>query len=912
MQTNTNNSHSKRVVTGRSLIDFIFSWSIKDVLNYDLYKNQVEQIPDTFGSKAEYFKAFIVPLVEETHADLSSGVKAVAHSVWCEIRSVKQTKQYNPPKDFFYKAVLRSNEMKNHPKAYKPENGDLIAITSVKPRSVNDLHRHFVIASVQGVKDDVVTLLSSKPILFENSILFAVYLINMNTNIRIWQALTSDPKERNMKIIDKVIKSDFPVTERLVKRVIESSTHDTYGLGDIVLIGNGRRMNIEERDELQSVFLQNRVDVFNYCFGSKTGWKDSLVSMISLLEEPVDKYRLYLKEREIQGLKENSDECGNSRPLSFGKFFKENFSCILQRLNICVVSLYTHLPTSCISLQVVKSMVAAVESLKSFEVLFNGVVSETLKLLFERNVMSEDHIFEKFNVARENCICQLESLPSTFSVPDFSSTKEVMDFCLEKACLVFCTVSGSAELHNKGMRPLEVLVIDEAAQLKECESAIPLQLPGLRHAILIGDERQLPAMVKSKISEEANFGRSLFERLSFLGHKKHLLNVQHRMHPAISQFPNSQFYDNKILDGHNVKLRSYSKTFLQGKMYGSYSFINVAQGKETCDNKHSSKNMVEVAVVSEILDSLYKEVKGKKKVSVGVISPYKAQVFEISEMIGNKYSSDAQSDFSVSVRSVDGFQGGEDDVIIISTVRSNGKGSVGFLSNHQRANVVLTRARHCLWIVGNGSTLANSSTVWRKLVIDAKERMCYHNADEDKNLALAITSALVQSNQIHLLPNLDPLLFKDSVWKVCFNDSFWSSMASVKDKEFCNEMFSLLRKLSCGWRQEHKDSNLTSSHFVEHYIIKEMYLVWSVDLVKEDSNQVQILKIWDVLVQSCVQKLTNQLDMLYGNFSTDKMHRCKYKKKEGNLVFPMMWRNSDEEDLDDFLSNPLAALSLRG
>ena len=76
-----------------------------------------------------------------------------------------------------------------------------------------------------------------------------------------------------------------------------------------------------------------------------------------------------------------------------------------------------------------------------------------------------------------------------------------------------------------------------------------------------------------------------------------------------------------------------------------------------------------------------------------MISPYKAQVYEVGDKIGHKYGSDAKSDFSVSVRSVDGFQGGEEDVIIISTVRSNGSGNIGFLSNRQRANVALTRAR---------------------------------------------------------------------------------------------------------------------------------------------------------------------------------------------------------------------------
>lgn len=85
--------------------------------------------------------------------------------------------------------------------------------------------------------------------------------------------------------------------------------------------------------------------------------------------------------------------------------------------------------------------------------------------------------------------------------------------------------------------------------------------------------------------------------------------------------------------------------------------------------------------------------KSNKKVRVGCISPYKAQVFAIQKSLGKTYSTDANDLFSVNVSSVDGFQGGEEDVIIISTVRSNGNGSIGFLSNRQRTNVALTRAR---------------------------------------------------------------------------------------------------------------------------------------------------------------------------------------------------------------------------
>ncbi|ONK71148.1 uncharacterized protein A4U43_C04F5290 [Asparagus officinalis] len=121
-------------------------------------------------------------------------------------------------------------------------------------------------------------------------------------------------------------------------------------------------------------------------------------------------------------------------------------------------------------------------------------------------------------------------------------------------------------------------------------------LSGVRHAIFIGDEHQLPALVKSQVSENAAFGRNLFERLSSLGHEKHLLNVQYRMHPSISKFPNSNFYDKKISDGPNVMCDSYEQKYLAGSMYGSYSFKNIQSGKESRDsNGRSLKNMIEVS-----------------------------------------------------------------------------------------------------------------------------------------------------------------------------------------------------------------------------------------------------------------------------------------------------------------------------
>lgn len=107
-----------------------------------------------------------------------------------------------------------------------------------------------------------------------------------------------------------------------------------------------------------------------------------------------------------------------------------------------------------------------------------------------------------------------------------------------------------------------------------------------------------------QVADSALLGRSMFERLSLLGHKKHLLNIQYRMHPSISIFPNFSFYDKKILDGPNVMQKGHERSYIQGAMFGPYSFINVEHGRE--DSGRSKRNMAEVAAIMEILHNLSK------------------------------------------------------------------------------------------------------------------------------------------------------------------------------------------------------------------------------------------------------------------------------------------------------------------
>ncbi|XAR58102.1 hypothetical protein NMG60_11026488 [Bertholletia excelsa] len=1066
---------------GQGLTDLVFSWSFADALNPDLYKFKVNQIPKTFSSTKDYMNSFIKPLIEETHAELLSGLKNVHRAPFRQIMAVELSKNHKPPKALYYNISLKGTKGEKDG-TYEPEAGDLIALTEVRPKSPNDLNnprRPFMVALVQGLKDgssdyvpqtdelDKISILSSKIFVFneertkeqrdkKRETLFIVFLANMTTNIRIWAALKSKLEGSNMNIIQGVLRDSsaigtdcsfcltrqtknpavsvardaissfqlndsqtqailecvstaecchnnsvkliwgppgtgktktvasllvalwkikcrtltcaptniavLEVTRRLLSSIRAKLEYETYGLGDIVLFGNEERMKIGDNEGLYDVFLDYRVSVLADCLLSPLGWKSSVESMICLLKDPERMYRLHggksvdggsvsnddgdqedegdhdkdvgnrdinsnqnseesekrkIWRRAVEALKENKKKKGNKEPSqrktqlksdtkedsdlheddkekvkvkdkhdthwTFEAFLMKRYRFIKSQLKFRITNLYTHLPTSSISLDMVKQMVRLVDLLDSIELLLRGVRPANKGL---REVLSGFRCISEFSSAKIECLEILKSLREGLNLPNFIDDSAIRSFCLQQASLIFCTASSSFKLHTEGMRPIDLLVIDEAAQLKECESTIPLQLSGLRHAILIGDERQLPAMVQSKICEKVDFGRSLFERLVSLGHHKHLLNVQYRMHPSISFIPNKEFYDGKILDAPHVQETAYEKRFLQGNMYGPYSFINVARGREDFDEKRSCKNIVEVAVVAEIVAGLFREsVFSKQNVRIGCISPYKAQVSALQERLGKTYSTDEKGHFSVSVRSIDGFQGGEEDVIIISTVRCNPKGDVGFFASNQRVNVALTRARHCLWVVGNGDTLSKSRSVWANIVQDATVRGCFYDADNDRKLKEAVDRA-------YCLARLDSLPTTNTKWKVSLRSEFKESMEGIENVEVLKEVVSLLEKLCTGWRRPQSGRVLdimgTASELLEVYNVKGRFsLIWSVDTTRENASEIQVIKVWDILPVWEIPKLVDRFHEVFRNYTTEKIIRCKCKKYEGFDIFPL-------------------------
>jgi hypothetical protein len=182
----------------------------------------VPKIPKAFSSTNDYMNSFFPALIEETHSDLYSSLMSVPQASFCEIRTMETSKDFNPPYDLFYKITLKSitDEVYGVGK-YEPEVGDLIAFTNIRPRSVYDLSRikrYCHIAYIHGSKDeftDEIPILLSKYMemhkfdLSKNKAqkLYAVCLINMTTNIRIWKALNSEMEGSNMNIIHKVLQT---------------------------------------------------------------------------------------------------------------------------------------------------------------------------------------------------------------------------------------------------------------------------------------------------------------------------------------------------------------------------------------------------------------------------------------------------------------------------------------------------------------------------------------------------------------------------------------------------------------------------------------------------------------------------------------------------------------------------------
>ncbi|XP_016902852.2 uncharacterized protein LOC103500612 isoform X2 [Cucumis melo] len=277
----------------------------------------------------------------------------------------------------------------------------------------------------------------------------------------------------------------------------------------------------------------------------------------------------------------------------------------------------------------------------------------------------------------------------------------------------------------------DAVVIDEAAQALEPATLIPLQLlkSSAIRCIMVGDPKQLPATVLSNVASKFLYECSMFERLQRAGHPVVMLTRQYRMHPEICHFPSQHFYDGKLLNGDGMSGKN--ALFHETKGLGPYVFFDIVDGKElrsksggafSLYNEHEADAAVELV-------KFFKESHPTEfnRVRIGIITPYKCQLSLLRSRFSHSFGASLVVDMEFNT--VDGFQGREVDILILSTVRAgdssphSGKNSsgIGFVADARRMNVALTRAKLSLWVLGNSRTL-HVNPDWGALLKDAKER----------------------------------------------------------------------------------------------------------------------------------------------------------------------------------------------
>ena len=280
-----------------------------------------------------------------------------------------------------------------------------------------------------------------------------------------------------------------------------------------------------------------------------------------------------------------------------------------------------------------------------------------------------------------------------------------------EARVIACTLVGSANRLLEGQK-FGTLFIDEAAQALEAACWIPIRR--VSRVILAGDHCQLPPTVKSFAALKAGLGKTLMERI--VDNKPEvvtLLKMQYRMNEEIIRFSSDWFYGNQVESAPEVKFRSILDLDIPMTWVDTSQF-QLPENEESLFKEQfvgesfGRINKAEAELTLMALENYFGKI-GKQRIlderiDVGVISPYRAQVQYLRRLLKKK-------DFFkpyrhlISVNTVDGFQGQERDVILISLVRANDEGQIGFLRDLRRMNVAITRARMKLIILGDASTM---------------------------------------------------------------------------------------------------------------------------------------------------------------------------------------------------------------
>jgi len=289
---------------------------------------------------------------------------------------------------------------------------------------------------------------------------------------------------------------------------------------------------------------------------------------------------------------------------------------------------------------------------------------------------------------------------------------------LQNADVICSTCVGAGDPRLVRFR-FKSILIDESTQATEPECMVPVVL-GAKQLILVGDHCQLGPVVMCKKAANAGLAQSLFERLVVLNIRPIRLQVQYRMHPALSAFPSNIFYEGSLQNGVTAGERMRKGLNFAWPSPDKPMFFYKTSGQEEIASSGTSYlNRTEAAVVERLTTKFLRS--GIKPEQIGIITPYEGQRSYLVQYMQYSGSMHSKLYMEVEIASVDAFQGREKDFIILSCVRANEHQGIGFLNDPRRLNVALTRARFGVIIVGSPKALSKQP-LWNHLLTYFKEQ----------------------------------------------------------------------------------------------------------------------------------------------------------------------------------------------
>jgi superfamily I DNA and/or RNA helicase len=303
----------------------------------------------------------------------------------------------------------------------------------------------------------------------------------------------------------------------------------------------------------------------------------------------------------------------------------------------------------------------------------------------------------------------------------------IVNDLLQNAEAICCTLVGTSHPVLRG-RKFKTVFIDEAGQALEPANWIALLKS--ERAIFAGDHQQLPPTIKSMEAAREGLAQTLFEKgIKKQSHCSSMLEVQYRMHESIMLFSSAYFYGGKLVAHESVR------TSLLRPHHQPVEFIDTAgcgynesQDPETLSRYNKEEAQLLIHQMEAMVEDVGVQSWIDERITAGIITPYRAQVDYLQKLAESSAILEPLASL-ITINTVDAFQGQERDVIVISFVRSNDKGEVGFLADIRRTNVAMTRARKKLIMIGDSATLG-SHPFYLRLLDYVQQENFYKSAFE--------------------------------------------------------------------------------------------------------------------------------------------------------------------------------------